>query len=187
MTMRPLPCLLSIRPVQRSTRGGRAYFGLTGEADRPRGGAGVFPLPFPRLLRPKKMWTARMLLSGHGCPPRYKRTEVLKVTNHGGCYGQRVFSLRRDRNGRNHNGRGRRSVSLSSLPGPNALYIRRAGVYGPRPAVRGHRDSLGKPRHVSRLGAALAIAGRVIFYCLLAIWTGIAFGLLLEQVLKVTR
>ena len=99
---------------------------------------------------------------------------------------ERVLSVRRSRS--RGNGR-RRGLSLSDLPPRDAVYIERARLLTNRPRPRDFGNLDRHPRSAARhtLRRLLAIAGRLIFYTLLAVWCGIGFGLALDLILKATR
>jgi hypothetical protein len=97
-----------------------------------------------------------------------------------------MLSVRRNGNG---NGRGRRSVSLSNLPPLTALYRKRQSFFVDRKPARDYGNLAGLERTATRdrLRHAVSAAGRVIFYALVAVWCGLAFGTVLDMALRATR
>jgi len=83
----------------------------------------------------------------------------------------------------------RRAINLPDLSPLIALYRKRQALFVDRKPARDYGNLAGQERTAARdrLRHAVSAAGRVIFYAVVAIWCGLAFGTVLDMALRATR
>jgi hypothetical protein len=83
----------------------------------------------------------------------------------------------------------RRAINLPDLPPLTALYCKRQALFVDRKPTRDYGNVAGVERTPARslLRRAAGVAWRAIFYAVVAIWMGLAFGTALDMALRATR